>query len=76
MRHERSIAPSDMPGRIVASRETVPLLPVAQTKHLRLPSFQDWTTMYDDIERLYLHERRKLRYVVAFVETKYGFRVT
>jgi hypothetical protein len=41
-----------------------------------VPNAGDWATMYDDIERLYIRERRKLRYVMRFVETKYHLKAT
>lgn len=36
----------------------------------------EWATMYPHIQRMYIQERRKLRYVMGHMEEKYGFRAT
>ena len=41
-----------------------------------VPGPTDWAVLYDDIERLYVRERRKLRYVMRFVEAKYHLKAT
>lgn len=57
-------------------RSNAPSPGFSQNESWGIPSPGDWATMYDDIERLYVRERRKLRYVMQFVETKYRFKVT
>ncbi|CAM1504944.1 Fc.00g025350.m01.CDS01 [Cosmosporella sp. VM-42] len=36
----------------------------------------EWTALYPTIERLYVRERRKLRYVMQYLESEHGFRAT
>ncbi|EPE32440.1 hypothetical protein GLAREA_07573 [Glarea lozoyensis ATCC 20868] len=36
----------------------------------------EWATAYPEIERLYIRERRKLRYIIQFMEKKHGFKAT
>ncbi|KAK3613958.1 hypothetical protein LTR56_027574 [Elasticomyces elasticus] len=36
----------------------------------------DWTALRSEIEKLYVRERRKLRYIMRYMETKYGFKAT
>ena len=36
----------------------------------------EWATWYSEIERLYVRERRKLRYVMRYMESKHGFTAT
>jgi hypothetical protein len=36
----------------------------------------EWAAMYLEIERLYVHERRKLRYVIQYMEREHGFKAT
>lgn len=36
----------------------------------------EWAAMYPYIQRMYVQERRKLRYVMRHMEEKYGFRAT
>lgn len=39
-------------------------------------SDQEWAAMYPDIERLYVRERRKLRYIIQFMEKEHRFKAT
>ena len=36
----------------------------------------EWAAVYPHIQRLYMHERRKLRYVMAHMKEKYSFQAT
>jgi hypothetical protein len=36
----------------------------------------EWAALYSDIERLYVRERRKLRYVMQYMESEHGFKAT
>ncbi|SPN96801.1 uncharacterized protein DNG_00321 [Cephalotrichum gorgonifer] len=36
----------------------------------------EWASVYPHIQRMYIQERRKLRYVMAQMEEKYGFKAT
>ena len=39
-------------------------------------SDKEWDAVYVHIERLYVHERRKLRHVMETMETEYNFKAT
>lgn len=39
-------------------------------------SESEWAALYPEIERLYVHERRKLRYIMQLMETRHGFKAT
>jgi Clr5 domain len=41
-----------------------------------MPTNDDWTALQPEIENLYVRERRKLRYIMQYMETKYGFKAT
>lgn len=41
-----------------------------------VPASDDWATLYPEIERLYVRERRKLRYIVQYMEKQHGFKAT
>ena len=52
-------------------------LNLVPTIYLETPrSDADWAPFYSEIERLYVRERRKLRYVMNFMETEYGVRAS
>jgi len=36
----------------------------------------EWAALYPDIERLYVRERRKLRYVMQYMESEHSFKAT
>lgn len=36
----------------------------------------EWTAMYPHIRRMYVQERRKLRYLMQHMEEKHGFKAT
>jgi hypothetical protein len=36
----------------------------------------EWTAVYPEIERLYVLQRRKLRYVMQYMESEHGFKAT
>jgi hypothetical protein len=39
-------------------------------------SESEWAAVYPHIQRLYVHKRRKLRYVMEYMEEKYNFQAT
>ena len=43
---------------------------------LFVPAQDDWAASYYEIERLYVRERRKLRYVMQHMTEQYGFKAT
>jgi hypothetical protein len=51
---------------------TTSTMSTTATQHTEL----EWAAVYPHILRLYVHERRKLRYVVTFMEQKYNFLAT
>ena len=61
-----SIAPSDGLTR------TLPAMPQPQ----KVPTPKDWAMRYNEIEHLYVRERRKLRYIMQYMEREYGFKAT
>jgi hypothetical protein len=52
--------------------ESTPLEPALPTHH----SEKEWAAVYLHIERMYVRERRKLRYVMQKMEEEYRFRAT
>ena len=50
-------------------------LPV-MSQSQKVPTPKDWADRYAEIERLYVHERRKLRFVMQYMEQKYVFKAT
>jgi Clr5 domain len=57
------------PGGVVAS---IVHKPPAVLMH----SDVEWTALYPNIERLYVRERRKLRYVMQYMESEHSFKAT
>jgi hypothetical protein len=57
------------PGGVVAS-----IAPKSQA--VRTHSDVEWAAQYPDIERLYIRERRKLRYVMQYMEREHSFKAT
>ncbi|KAK5225520.1 hypothetical protein LTR72_003423 [Exophiala xenobiotica] len=41
-----------------------------------VPTHSQWAAMYSEIERLYVRERRKLRYIMQYMEREHGFKAT
>lgn len=67
--------PTSMTRTVLAPSSTgsvKPDIPVPRA----VPTSRDWDALYPEIQRLYVRERRKLRYVMQYVETKYGFKAT
>jgi hypothetical protein len=68
------------------SRITIPILapkpswPVASIAPKPQPvlthSDSEWAALYPEMERLYVRERRKLRYVMQYMESEHGFKAT
>ncbi|KAK5053800.1 hypothetical protein LTR84_001762 [Exophiala bonariae] len=40
------------------------------------PTQDEWMAVYPEIERLYIRERRKLRYIMQYMEKTHGFKAT
>ncbi|KAK3326131.1 hypothetical protein B0H66DRAFT_550148 [Apodospora peruviana] len=57
------------PNCPVTSNESTPAPPLSHTA-------QEWTAMYPEIKRLYVHERRRLQYVMRYMEREHGFKAT
>jgi hypothetical protein len=57
------------PGRLLASN-ALKLQPVLTHSDL------EWAALFPEIERLYIRERRKLRYVMQLMESEHGFKAT
>jgi hypothetical protein len=57
------------PGGVVVSIATKPQ---AAMTH----SDVEWAALYPDLERLYVRERRKLRYVMQYMESEHSFKAT
>lgn len=55
-----------------ANEQTVPTMPGPQI----VPGPDDWATVYPELEMLYVHDRKKLRFVMQHMERKYGFKAT
>ncbi|KAK4948599.1 hypothetical protein LTR10_012603 [Elasticomyces elasticus] len=66
-----------MTNPILAPRPSEPVACIA-TKTPPVPTHSDseWAALYSEIERLYIRERRKLRYVMEYMERKYDFEAT
>ncbi|KIW96647.1 uncharacterized protein Z519_02038 [Cladophialophora bantiana CBS 173.52] len=41
-----------------------------------LPTHKEWAAMHSEIERLYIRERRKLRYIMQYMEREHAFKAT
>lgn len=66
-------APSALPPLIPRPRRSFPsVVPAPQSP----PTQHEWAALYSEIERLYVRERRKLRYIRQYVEREYGFKAT
>lgn len=59
------------PGGLVAS-----IAPKPQPKSTLTHSDLEWEAWSPEIERLYVRERRKLRYVMRYTESEHGFNAT
>lgn len=57
------------PGGVVASIAPRP-------QPLLTHSDVEWAALYPEIQRLYVRERRKLRYVMQCMESEHGFKAT
>ena len=55
-----------------AARVTASLRPALTERHTEA----EWAAMYPYIQRLYVQEHRKLRYVMQHMEEEYGFKAT
>ena len=55
------------PSRHVTPYPRVPLL---------LPTQEAWSAVHAEIERLYIHERRKLQYIMQYMKKEHGFNAT
>lgn len=41
-----------------------------------VPTQNEWAALYSEIGRLYVRERRKLRYIMQYMEREHGFKAT
>ena len=41
-----------------------------------VPTQEEWVARYRTIERLYVQERRRLRFVMSYMESEHGFKAT
>lgn len=60
--------PLPLAPRIVFKQS--PYVPAPQV----LPTQDEWESFHPELQRLYVRERRKLRYVMLYMERKYGFK--
>ncbi|KFZ09253.1 hypothetical protein V502_08846 [Pseudogymnoascus sp. VKM F-4520 (FW-2644)] len=60
------------PPKLGDGRETASTKPCRDTQH----SEAEWEAVYPHILQLYMHQRRKLRYVMRHMEEKYNFHAT
>ena len=69
--HSRITIPilAPRPSRVVAS-----IAPKPQS--VLTHSDSEWATLYPEIERLYVREHRKLRYVMQYMESEHDFKAT
>ena len=42
----------------------------------RMPTQEDWANNHAEIERLYVRDRRKLRFIMRHMEREHGFKAT
>ncbi|KAF2492633.1 hypothetical protein BU16DRAFT_465981 [Lophium mytilinum] len=56
-------------------RHDWPLKSVVTTPNA-VPTQNDWAASYAEIGRLYVRERRKLRYIMQYMEREHGFKAT
>jgi hypothetical protein len=62
---------------ILASRPSWPVASIAPKPKLVLThSDPEWAALYPEMERLYVRERRKLRYVMQYMESEHSFKAT
>lgn len=62
---------------ILAPRPSWPVAFIAQKlQPVMTHSDSEWVALYPEIERLYVRERRKLRYVMQYMESEHGFKAT
>lgn len=53
------------PGRPVAS--------TLKPQHKLTHTDSEWVDLRPEMERLYVHERRRLKYVMQYMESEHGF---
>ncbi|CAK7200206.1 hypothetical protein SEUCBS139899_002897 [Sporothrix eucalyptigena] len=69
------LAPRPAGGRSVPS-PAVSLLALSSDPNCLTHNDAEWTAAYPEIERLYVRERRKLRHVMQYMESKHNFKAT
>ncbi len=67
--------PITMTFPLLVPRPRWPVAPAMPAPQL-LPTHDEWAAMYYEIERLYVRERRKLRYIMQYMEREHGFKAT
>ncbi|RVX68497.1 hypothetical protein B0A52_07921 [Exophiala mesophila] len=66
------MAPTPLPLAPRIGIKEFPSIPAPQV----LPTRDEWASFYPELERLYVRERRKLRYVMMYMERKHGFKAS
>ncbi|KAH8901488.1 hypothetical protein GQ53DRAFT_674707 [Thozetella sp. PMI_491] len=71
-----SISPTPLAPRPVVARHVMLVSTDTKANLTTHHSEKEWAAVYPHIERMYVHERRKLRIVMAKMEDNYGFKAT
>lgn len=73
----RPISPlGDRPGEATNVESTPSSSMIRRTQPVKIHSEAEWAALHAEIERLYIGERRKLRYIMELMEKKHGFRAS
>ena len=67
--------PTAMILPLLVPRPSWPVASVVPAPQL-VPTQNEWAALYSEIERLYVRERRKLRYIMQYMEREHGFKAT
>ena len=74
-RCSNSVYSSTMISRPLIARPSEPTVTVAlEPQHV--PTSDEWAEQFSEIKRLYVHERRKLKFVMKHMEKENGFKAT
>ncbi|CAK7212613.1 hypothetical protein SCUCBS95973_001523 [Sporothrix curviconia] len=68
--------PAGLAVTAAAFSPSSPFSPVASPADCLTHSDAEWTAAYPEIERLYVRERRKLRHVMQYMESRHRFKAT
>ncbi len=62
---------------VLAPRPGDLVSPITPSSRLSLVHHElEWVAKYPELKRLYVNERRKLRYVIEYMEREYAFKAT